>query len=120
MTIALLLGYKYLRRPKVYWSIFILSECLAAFGLFNLKRTSIEMARGSAATWMFLPILFLIYFGIFRKVYIKMYDKEPLTTSQFSDGEWDQGEYRKHQFQDWIFTAICMGLPFYTLMVFYP
>lgn len=116
LQLVLFIGYKLLKKPKTYWTIFILTIGLAVFGYLNMDRPSLEMANGNAATWTFLPLLFMIYFGLIRQLFLKMFKNEPLMTG-YMYPSWEQGEYRRLHFGDAIFTISTLILPFLTTLL---
>jgi len=116
LQLVLFIGYKLLKKPKNYWTILILTIGLATFGYLNMDRPSLEMAKGNAATWTFLPLLFMIYYGLFRQLFLKLFKNEPLMTGYLMMS-WEQGEYRRLHFGDAIFTISTLILPFLTTLL---
>ncbi len=116
LQLVLFVGYKLLKKPKIYWTIFLLTVGLSIFGYLNMDRPSLEMANGNAATWTFLPLLFMIYFGLFRQLFLKLFKNEPLMTG-YMQTSWEQGEYRRLHFGDAIFTISTLILPFLTTLL---
>jgi len=117
IQIALIIAYKILRKQKCYWIILISTLILALFGFLNIDRISLEMAKGSGASFTFLPLLFMIYFGAFRQIFIKLFKNEPLIAG-YMQTSWNQGEYRKLHMGDVFFTILTVILPFLTIMLF--
>jgi hypothetical protein len=117
LQLVLFLGYKFLKKPKTYWSILLLTMGFALLGILNLDRPSLEMVNGNAAFWTFLPVLFMVYFGILRQLFLKLFKNEPLM-SGYMQWSWDQGEYRRLHFGDAIFTISTLILPFLTTLLF--
>jgi hypothetical protein len=116
LQLVLFVGYKLLKKPKTYWTIFLLTVGLSIFGYLNMDRPSLEMANGNAATWTFLPLLFMIYFGLFRQLFLKLFKNEPLMTG-YMQTSWEQAEYRRLHFGDAIFTISTLILPFLTTLL---
>ncbi len=116
ILLILFLGYKILRKPKVYWTILIITIGIALFGLFNMDRPALEMVNGNAATWTFFPVLFMIYFGLLRQLFLKLFKNEPLMSGYYQTS-WEQGEYRKLHMGDVIFTILTLILPFLTILI---
>ena len=112
---ALFIGYKLLKKPKTYWIVLFLTIGFALFGYLNMDRPSLEMANGNAATWTFLPLLFMVYFGLLRNLFLKMFNNEPLMTG-YMQWSWEQGEYRRLHYGDTIFTILTLILPFLTTL----
>jgi cytochrome b561 len=116
VQLVLFIGYTFLRNPKIYWTILILTIGLAAFGYLNMDRPNLEMVKGNAAAWTFLPLLFLIYFGVFRQIFLNLYKNEPLITG-YMQTSWEQNEYRRLHFGDAAFTILILILPFITTLL---
>lgn len=114
--IVLFIGYKWLRKPRNYWTVLPISFGLAAIGYLNLDRPALQMINGNAAYWFYLPILFMIYFRILRRFFIKVFDNEPLMTG-YMQLSWNQGEYRKLHYGDAFFTIANFLLPFLTIVL---
>jgi hypothetical protein len=114
--LSLFLLYKTLKNPKVYYSLLILTVGIAILGFMNYERPSLQMENGNAASWMYLPLLFMIYYKILRLAFIKLFKNEPLMTGymQFS---WNQGEYRRLHLGDSMFTIGTLILPFLTTII---
>src|SRR5690554_7228841 len=108
--------YKPLRKPKIYWTIFALTCGFALFGYLNIDRPSLQMARGNAVTYTFLPILYIVYFGPLRQWFLKVFKNEPLMAG-YMQWSWDQGEYRRLHFGDVIFTIATLILPILTIIL---
>ena len=114
IAFALIVGlYKKLRNTFYSFPVVIFSLSLAILGILHYDNPSLQLAKGSAVQFALLPLLFLIYFSISRKIYILLFAKEPLMTApyQFS---WDQGEYRKLNNADFIFTILTIFSPVLT------
>jgi hypothetical protein len=74
------------------------------------------MEKGNAATWTFFPVLFIIYFGLFRQLFLKLFKNEPLMTG-YMRWSWEQGEYRRLHMGDAIFTISTLIFPFLTILI---
>ncbi|WP_417609066.1 hypothetical protein [Owenweeksia hongkongensis] len=116
LQLVLFVGYKLLKQPKIYWIIFLLTVGFSFFGYLNIDRHSLEMVNGNAATWTFLPFFFIVYFGLFRQLFLKLFKNEPLITG-YIQTSWEQGEYRRLHFGDAIFTISTLILPFLTILL---
>lgn len=110
ILITLILLYKKLRIIKVYWLVFSFTVLIALIGFINLDKTCLQMKNGHAATTLFSPLLFMILFGVLRKVFISIFNHEPLMSQPYAFS-FDQGEYRKLHYGDVIFTIACFLLP---------
>src|SRR5690606_30811800 len=75
--LTLVLLYKKLKNPKIFTAFLVLAILIALFGYFNSSRKSLEMVNGNAAEFTFLPLLFLIYYWVFRKIFLWIYKNEP-------------------------------------------
>ncbi|PHS06376.1 MAG: hypothetical protein COA88_10830 [Kordia sp.] len=115
--LALWLMYKILKNPKIYLGLFGLTILIALFGYFNMDRESLQMVNGNASYWTFFPILFMIYYWIFRQLFLKTFKNEPLMTG-YMQSSWEQGEYRKLHMGDVMFTILTLILPFVTTLIF--
>lgn len=117
VQIALWLFYKILRNTKVFLIILLFTILIALLGYFNLDRESLKMVKGSVATWTFLPLFFMIYYWIFRNLFLIVFGNEPIMGG-YLQSSWEQGEYRKLHIGDSIFTALTLILPFWTTLLF--
>ncbi|MCU7617753.1 hypothetical protein NZ698_11135 [Chryseobacterium sp. PBS4-4] len=115
--IILWLGYKLLKKTKVYIICFILAVLLAVLGYLNIDNKLLMMPNGNAAFWSFLPLLFLIYYSILRKLFLVIYGNEPLMKA-YMQSSWEQGEYRRLHYGDALFTVLTLILPFLTTLLF--
>lgn len=115
--IILWLGYKLLKKPKIYISCLIIAILLAILGYANVDNKLLIMPNGNAAFWAFLPLLFLIYYAIFRTLFIIIFGHEPLMTG-YMQSSWEQGEYRRLHFGDAVFTILTLLSPFLTTLAF--
>lgn len=114
--ITLWLFYKILRNREVFL-ITLLTILIALFGYFNIDRESLKMVKGNAATWTFLPLLFMIYYWILRSLLLIISGNEPLMTG-YMQSSWEQDEYRKLHAGDAAFTGLTLILPFLTTLIF--
>ncbi len=114
--LLLFLIYKTLKKPRVFWSIFVFAILLSIVSYINLDRPTLQMKHGNAASWLFLPILFLISFSVFRKIFIWAFGNEPLMTG-YMQTSWEQGEYRKLHYGDAIFTISCLCIPLLIILI---
>jgi hypothetical protein len=114
--LILWLSYKILKNPKIYLGLFGLTVLIALFGYLNIDRESLKMVNGNAAEWTFFPLLFMIYYWVFRQLFLKIFKNEPLMTG-YIQTSWEQGEYRRLHMGDAIFTILTLILPFLTTMV---
>ena len=111
ITVVLLPFYKKLRNPKIYWLILFLTSIVAIFGYLSLNQPCLQMKNGDAASWLFLPFLFMILFGSLRKLFLIIFRNEPIFAIQFAKSL-NQGEYRELHLGDILFTIICFLGPF--------
>jgi hypothetical protein len=109
--------YKILNTQKMYFIIFIITILISIFGYLNLDRPSLKMLQGNAAAWTFLPLFFIIYYTIFRQIYMKIFKDEPLMTG-YMQTSWEQREYRRLHFGDALFTILTLILPLLTILLF--
>lgn len=116
--IILWLFYKILRNTKIFLIVLILAILLALLGYFSTSRESLKMPNGNAATWAFLPLFFMIYYWIFRNLFLIIFGNEPLMTG-YMQSSWEQGEYRRLHMGDAIFTVLTLILPFLTTSLFH-
>ncbi|MFN3406053.1 MAG: hypothetical protein ACK40G_18305 [Cytophagaceae bacterium] len=114
--IILWLSYKLLKNPKIYLGLLVLTVLIAIFGYHNIDRESLKMANGNAAEWAFLPLLFMIYYWIFRQLFLIIFKKEPLMTG-YMQRSWEQAEYRRLHIGDALFTISTLILPFLTTLI---
>lgn len=117
VQITLWLFYKILRNRKVFLITFLLTIVIALFGYLNIDRESLKMIKGNAATWTFLPLLFMIYYWVFRNLFLIIFGNEPLMTG-YMQSSWEQGEYRRLHAGDAAFTVLTLILPFLTTSIF--
>jgi hypothetical protein len=115
--LILWLSYKILKNQKIYLGLFGLTVLIALFGYLNIDRESLKMVNGNAAEWTFFPLFFMIYYWIFRQLFLKLFENEPLMTG-YMQTSWEQGEYRRLHMGDAIFTILTLILPFLTTMMF--
>ena len=115
--LILWLSYKILKNPKIYLGLFVLTILIALFGYSNIHRESLKIVNGNAAEWTFLPILFMIYYWVFRQLFLKTFKNEPEMTG-FMQLSWEQTEYRRLHMGDAIFTILTLVLPFLTTVIF--
>jgi hypothetical protein len=101
----------------MYFIIFIITILISIFGYLNLDRPSLKMLQGNAAAWTFLPLFFIIYYTIFRQIYMKIFKDEPLMTG-YMQTSWEQREYRRLHFGDALFTILTLILPLLTILLF--
>ena len=111
--LVLWLSYKILKNPKIYLGLFGLTVLIALFGYFNIDRESLKMGYRNAAEWTFLPLLFMIYYWVFRQLFLRIFKNEPLMTG-YMQTSWEQGEYRRLHMGDALFTILTLILPFLT------
>lgn len=86
-----------------------------AFGLaFVLALVSFLLndEHGFNSRWLLLPLFFLIYFQIFRFVFIGLYKYEPIL-DRYAHVKLPI-RHRKMHFGDMVFTVFVFGLPFIT------
>lgn len=105
------MSYKVLKNRTTYLIILIFAILIALLGYLNINRESLKMTNGSAATWTFLPLFFMIYYWILRNLFIIIFGNEPLMTG-YMQSSWEQGEYRKLHMGDAIFTVLTLISPF--------
>lgn len=110
--LTLVLLYKKLKNPRIFTAFLVLTILIALFGYLNRSRESLEMVNGNAAEFTLLPLLFLIYYWIFRQLFLLVFKNEPLMRGQTVS--WDIGEYRKSHLGDAFFTAATLLLPILT------
>ncbi|MDR4954328.1 hypothetical protein REB14_19280 [Chryseobacterium sp. ES2] len=115
--IILWLSYKKLKNRTTYLIVLFFTILIALLGYFNLNRESLKMPNGNAATWAFFPLLYMIYYWIFRNLFLIIFGNEPLMTG-YMQSSWEQGEYRKLHIGDAIFTVSTLFLPFLTTLLF--
>jgi hypothetical protein len=115
--ITLWLFYKKLRNRKVFLITLLSTILIAIFGYLNIDRESLKMVKGNAATWAFLPLLFMIYYWILRKLFLIIFGNEPLMTG-YLQSSWEQGEHRRLHAGDAAFTVLTLILPFLTTIIF--
>ncbi len=115
--ITLWLFYKKLRNRKVFLIILSLTVLIALFGYLNIGRESLKMVKGNAATWTFLPLLFMIYYWLLRNLFLIIFGNEPLMTG-YMQSSWEQDEHRRLHAGDAGFTALTLILPFLTTLIF--
>ncbi len=101
---------KYLNKLRFLVALLFLSLLLAVYGLLNFNEPSIQVKYGSAAAFLFLPIVYLVFYLILRKVYLVLFADEPLMTAPYMFS-WESGEHRKHNLPDVIFTLLTVLLP---------
>ncbi|CAD0219653.1 hypothetical protein KYG33_01365 [Chryseobacterium sp. D764] len=111
------MSYKVLKNRTTYLIILIFAILIALLGYLNINRESLKMTNGSAATWAFLPLFFMIYYWILRNLFIIIFGNEPLMTG-YMQSSWEQGEYRKLHMGDAIFTVLTLISPFLTTLLF--
>lgn len=109
--------YKILKNKKTYLIILIFTILIALLGYLNINRDSLKMANGNAATFAFLPLLFMIYYWILRNLFLIIFGNEPLMTG-YMQSSWEQGEYRKLHMGDAAFTVLTLILPLLTTLLF--
>ncbi len=115
--LLLWLSYKMLKNNKVYLICLSVTILIAYFGYLNLSRPSLKMINGNAAEWTFFPLLFMIYYWLFRRLFLLIFGNEPLMTG-YMQSSWEQGEYRKLHMGDAFFTILTLILPFLTTLLF--
>ena len=115
--LLLWLSYKMLKNNKVYLICLSVTILIAYFGYLNLSRPSLKMINGNAAEWTFFPLLFMIYYWLFRRLFLLIFGNEPLMTG-YMQSSWEQGEYRKLHMGDAFFTILPLILPFLTTLLF--
>ncbi|UII24249.1 hypothetical protein [Fulvivirga ligni] len=108
--IILWVSYKLLRRLIVYIPVLLFTLGMAIFGYFNIDNPAFQMAKASAANFLFSPLIFIILFRMERFLFLKIFKNEPLL-SGYMQRSWDQGEYRRLHFGDVIFTISCLLIP---------
>lgn len=111
--LALWFFYKKLKQPKIYLSCLVLAICIALFGYLNMDRAALQAVNGSFATWAFQPLLFMVYYWIFRQLFLKIFKNEPLMTYP-GMMSWEIGEYRRLHMGDAVFTICTLILPIFT------
>ncbi len=114
--LILWLSYKILKNPKIYFGLFGLTVLIALFGYLNIDRESLKMVNGNAAEWTFFPLLFLIYYWVFRQLFLQIFKNEPIMTG-YMQTSWEQGEYRRLHMGDALFTILTLILPFLTTSI---
>jgi hypothetical protein len=114
--LILWLSYKILKNPKIYLGLFGLTVLIALFGYLNIDRESLKMVNGNAAEWTFFPLLFMIYYWVFRQLFLQIFKNEPLMTG-YVQTSWEQGEYRRLHMGDALFTILTLILPFLTTLL---
>ena len=75
------------------------------------------MPNGNAAFCSFLPILFMIYYSILRRLFLVIFGNEPIMKA-YMQSNWEQGEYRRLHHGDALFTVLTLILPFLTTLLF--
>lgn len=115
--LLLWLSYKILKNKKIYLICLSITILIAYFGYSNLSRPSLKMANGNAAEWTFFPLLFMIYYWVFRQFFLLIFGNEPLMTG-YMQSSWEQGEYRRLHMGDALFTILTLILPFLTTLLF--
>lgn len=114
--LVLWLSYKILKNPKIYLGLFGLTVLIALFGYLNIDRESLKMVNGNAAEWTFFPLLYMIYYWVFRQLFLRIFKNEPLMTG-YMQTSWEQGEYRRLHMGDALFTILTLILPFLTTLL---
>jgi hypothetical protein len=109
------LSYKTLKNPKIYSVLFGMTVLIALFGYLNIDRGSLKMVNGNAVEFTFLPILFMVYYWIFRQLFLKMFKNEPIMAG-YMNTSWDQGEYRRLHMGGIFFTILTLILPMTTII----
>jgi len=117
LLIALYVGYKFLLRPKFYWSALFISLVIAAFGLSKISDPELIGKNSGASIWLLSPFLFIVSFGIYRQIFLRIFKNEPLMTRAYMMS-WDDGEYRRLHFGDAIFTVMCLMTPLLSLLFY--
>jgi hypothetical protein len=116
VQLLLWLSYKILKNNKIFIACFLLTVIIAYFGYSNWNRPTLQMKNGNAAEWTFFPILFMIYYWIFRNLFLIICGNEPLMTG-YMQSSWEQGEYRRLHIGDALFTILTLILPFITTLL---
>lgn len=106
--IILWLFYKSLRKRKVYLVSFLIASLLALYAILHIDRA--ELKPTEKDYWLFLPILFLVNFGLLRILFLIVFGNEPLMTG-YRQSSWEQGEYRRLHFGDAFFTILTLSVP---------
>lgn len=114
--LILWLSYKILKNPKIYLGLFGLTVLLALFGYLNIDRESLKTVNGNAAEWTFFPLLFMIYYWVFRQLFLQIFKNEPIMTG-YMQTSWEQGEYRRLHMGDALFTILTLILPVLTTLL---
>ena len=108
------LFYKILRKRIVYLMSLIISSLFALYAILHLDGYEVKPIEKDY--WLFLPILFLIYFGLLRALFLIVFGNEPLMTG-YMKSSWEQGEYRRLHFGDAFFTGLTLILPWLTIIL---
>lgn len=103
--VILWLFYKSLRKRKVYLVSFLIASLLALYAILHID--SVELKSTEKDYWLFLPILFLVTFGLLRIFFLIVFGNEPLMTG-YRQPSWEQGEYRRLHFGDVFFTILTL------------
>lgn len=114
--LILWLSYKILKNQKTYLVLFGLTILIALFGCLNIDREPLQMGKGNAAEWTFLPVLFMIYYWIFRQLFMKIYKNEPLMPG-YMYTSLEQEEHRRLHIGDFLFTIVTLVLPFLSMII---
>ncbi|MDW9379116.1 hypothetical protein [Chryseobacterium sp. JV558] len=115
--IILWLSYKILKNRITYLIVLFFTILIALFGYLNINRETLKMPNGNAATFAFLPLLYMVYYWILRNLFLIIFGNEPLLTG-YMQSSWEQGEYRKLHMGDAVFTILTLILPFLTTLLF--
>lgn len=108
------LFYKKLRKQKVYLICLLISSLLALYAILHIDSSEVKPVEKDY--WLFLPVLFLIYFGLLRALFLIVFGNEPLMTG-YMQSSWEQGEYRRLHFGDAFFTVLTLMLPWLTIIL---
>lgn len=87
---------KRLRSDKTLLIVSIVALTIALFG-FLIRSESTEMARGNAADFLFGPFIYVLSYGLLRRLYKSIYNIEP--TYVWLSG-YDAEDLRKVNFLD--------------------
>lgn len=116
LLIILHIGYKLLRKMQGFSVLFVITALIAVFGIYKTSDLTLEK-NNSSGIWLVAPFLFVVCFGIFRLIFIKIFKNEPLMTRPYMIS-WDDGEYRRLHFGDAIFTILTYMTPILSLVYF--
>jgi len=107
------LFYKKLRKRKIYFISLLISSLLALYAILHIDNTELKSVKKDY--WLILPVLFLVYLGLLRTLFLNIFGNEPLMAG-YMQSSWEQGEYRRLHFGDVFFTILTLFLPWLTMI----